>query len=426
MIATAFFQADVASQLPPSTGVFILATIVKMIVIFTIYMVGVAYSTFAERRVSAWIQDRHGPNRVGPQGLLQVAADGIKNIMKEETYPNYANRVLFVLAPGLAFVPAMLAWAVIPFGSPLPTPWGLIDLVVADLPVGFLFTLAITSVGVYGIVLAGWSSNNKYALLGGLRSSAQMVSYEIAMGMSTVCVLLLAGNVSLNQVVAQQAQMGWNAFLLTVAAFVFLISAFAETNRVPFDLPEAESELIAGYHTEYSAMKFSMFPISEYANMITASAMMATLYFGGWDIPFTHWDNQAPWTVLKSVLTFGAFATKVLFFVFFYIWIRWTLPRFRYDQLMALGWKVMLPAVLAYVVIIAAAVVGLDAAGIARGPVFGAVLFGVNVVLMGVILFMLDKGRLVSPAYARLAAERVARLRAASAGRSTIAGGGTP
>ncbi|MEA3246646.1 MAG: complex I subunit 1 family protein, partial [Gemmatimonadota bacterium] len=250
MIAPGFFQADVVSQLPPSTGVFILATVAKMVVIFTIYMVGVAYSTFAERRVSAWIQDRHGPNRVGPQGLLQVAADGIKNMMKEETYPNYANRVLFVLAPGLAFVPAMLAWAVIPFGSPLPTPWGRIDLVVADLPVGFLFTLAITSVGVYGIVLAGWSSNNKYALLGGLRSSAQMVSYEIAMGMSTVCVLLLAGNVSLNQVVAQQAQMGWNAFLLTVAAFVFLISAFAETNRVPFDLPEAESELIAGYHTE--------------------------------------------------------------------------------------------------------------------------------------------------------------------------------
>jgi NADH-quinone oxidoreductase subunit H len=408
------------SQLDPSTGVFIVATLVKVVVVFTIYMVTVAYTTFAERRISAWIQDRHGPNRVGPQGIFQVLADGVKNFMKEETYPNFASKTLFVLAPALAFVPAMLTWAVIPFGSPLPTPWGRIDLVVADLPIGFLFTLAISSVGVYGIVLAGWSSNNKYALLGGLRSSAQMVSYEIAMGMSTVCVLLLAGNVSLNQVVAQQAQMGWNVLLLTVAALIFLISAFAETNRVPFDLPEAESELVAGYHAEYSAMKYSMFPIAEYANMITASAMMATLFFGGWDIPFTQWDNTGPWTVLKSVLTFGAFASKIVFFIFFYIWIRWTLPRFRYDQLMALGWKVLLPIVLVYVVVIGASVLALDAAGVMRGPAFGAALLGVNVVLMGVILFVLDKGRLLSPAYSRIQEERMARLRAASRGRSPL------
>lgn len=410
-----------ASQLDPSTSVFVIGTVVKMIIIFTIYMVGVAYSTFAERRISAWIQDRHGPNRVGPQGILQVAADGIKNIMKEETYPSYASKALFILAPGLAFVPAFLTWAVIPFGSPLPTPWGRIDLVVADLPVGFLFTLAIASVGVYGIVLAGWSSNNKYALLGGLRASAQMVSYEIAMGMSTVCVLLLAGNVSLNQVVAQQSQMGWNAFLLTVAAFIFLISAFAETNRVPFDMPEAESELIAGYHTEYSAMKFSMFPISEYANMITASAMMATLFFGGWDIPFTQWDNTGQFTVLKSMLTFGAFSTKVLFFVFFYIWIRWTLPRFRYDQLMSLGWKFLLPLTLVYVIIVATAVLLLDMAGIARGPMFGLILFAMNAVLMGALLFLLDKGRLISPAYSRLDPRSVERLRAVATSRRKLA-----
>lgn len=412
---------DMTSQMDPSTGVFIIGTVVKMVIIFTIYMVGVAYSTFAERRVSAWIQDRHGPNRVGPQGLLQVAADGIKNIMKEETYPGYSSQALFVIAPGLAFIPAFLTWAVIPFGSPLPTPWGRIDLVVADLPVGFLFTLAISSVGVYGIVLAGWASNNKYALLGGLRASAQMISYEIAMGMSTVCVLLLAGNVSLNQVVAQQSQMGWNAALLSVAAFIFLISAFAETNRVPFDLPEAESELIAGYHTEYSAMKFSMFPISEYANMITASAMMATLFFGGWDIPFTQWDNTGQYTVLKSILTFGAFSTKVLFFVFFYIWIRWTLPRFRYDQLMSLGWKILLPISLIYVVVIASAVLALDMAGAARGGMaFSGTLLGINVVLMGLILFVLDRGRLVSPAYSRLERKGVDKLRAMSDGRSTL------
>jgi len=408
------------SQLDPSTGVFIVGTIVKMVVIFTMVMVTVAYTTFAERRISAWIQDRHGPNRVGPQGLFQVLADGVKNFMKEETYPGFSSQALFILAPGLAFVPAMLTWAVIPFGSPLPTPWGRIDLVVADLPVGFLFTLAISSLGVYGIVLAGWSSNNKYALLGGLRSSAQMVSYEIAMGMSTVCVLLLAGNVSLNEVVAQQAHMGWNAFLLSMACLIFLISAFAETNRVPFDLPEAESELVAGYHTEYSAMKYSMFPIAEYANMITASAMMATLFFGGWDIPFTQWDNSAPHTVLKSILTFGSFATKLVFFVFFYIWIRWTLPRFRYDQLMSLGWKVLLPIALIYVVVIAAAVVLLDKAGVARGPMFGGVLFAINVLLMGALLFAFDRGRLVSPAYSRLDPVRVARLRNMSRGRRSL------
>ena len=383
-------------------------------------MVTVAYTTFAERRVSAWIQDRHGPNRVGPQGVLQVIADGVKNFMKEETYPGFANRTLFILAPGLAFLPAMLTWAVIPFGSPLPTPWGRIDLVVADLPVGFLFTLAISSVGVYGIVLAGWSSNNKYALLGGLRSSAQMVSYEIAMGMSTVCVLLLSGNVTLNTVIQQQSHMGWNALLLSVACFIFLIAAFAETNRVPFDLPEAESELVAGYHTEYSAMKYSMFPIAEYANMITASAMMATLFFGGWDIPFTQWDNTGDFTVLKSILTFGSFATKVVFFIFFYIWIRWTLPRFRYDQLMSLGWKVLLPIALIYVVVIATAVVTLDKAGVVRGPLFGGVLFAINVVLMGAILLVLDRGRIISPAYSRLDRGRVQRLRDVSSGRRTL------
>jgi NADH-quinone oxidoreductase subunit H len=421
MIAPALFLQVANPQLDPSIFVFLIATVVKMIAIFTIYMVGVAYSTFAERRISAWIQDRHGPNRVGPQGFLQVAADGIKNIMKEETYPGFASKALFILAPGLTFLPAMITWAVIPFGSPLPTPWGRIDLVVADLPVGFLFTLAISSVGVYGIVLAGWSSNNKYALLGGLRSSAQMVSYEIAMGMSTVCVLLLAGNVSLNQVIAQQATSGWNILLLTVAGLMFLISAFAETNRVPFDLPEAESELITGYHTEYSAMKFSMFPISEYANMITASAMMATLFFGGWDIPFTHWDNTGPYTVLKSIMTFGAFATKVLFFVFFYIWIRWTLPRFRYDQLMSLGWKILLPVALIYVILVAGVLLALDAGGVARdGWAFKGALMAVNAVLIGLILFVLDKGRLVSAAQPRLRQSRVRELQAIAGERATL------
>ncbi len=406
-------------QLPPTEGIFLIGTVVKMLIVFTVYMVGVAMLTLAERKISAWIQDRHGPNRVG-YGWLQPAADGVKNIMKEETYPGAANLPLFILAPAISFIPAMITWAVIPFASPLPTPWGRIDMVVADLPVGFLFCLAISSLGVYGIVLAGWSSNNKYALLGGLRSSAQMISYEIAMGMATVCVLLLSGNVSISKIIQQQSTMGWNVFLLSIAFFIFLIAAFAETNRLPFDLPEAESELIAGYHTEYSAMKFSLFFIAEYANMVTASALITSLFFGGWDIPFTQWDNLPPFTVLKTVLTLGAFLTKVLFFLFFFMWIRWTLPRFRYDQLMSLGWKLMLPLALAYITIIGTVVLVLDRAGIARGPAYGAIMFGMNVVLVVLLFVVLDRGRVVSPAYSRLDREAVGRLRAMSTGKSAL------
>ncbi len=411
-------------QLPPSTMVFLLATVIKMLFVFTIYMVVVAYTTLAERKVSAWIQDRHGPNRVGPWGLLQVAADGVKNFLKEETMPGDVNKPLFVLAPALSFCTAMIAWAVIPFGAPLPTPWGRIDLVVADLPVGFLYLLAITSLGVYGIVLAGWSSNNKYALLGGLRSSAQMVSYEIAMGMSLVCVLLVAGNVSLPAIVAQQQAGAYNVVLISVAAFIFLVSAFAETNRVPFDLPEAESELIAGYHSEYSGMKFSMFFIAEYANVITASAMFVTLFLGGWDIPFTSWDDTGPATVLKTLATFAMFAAKLYAFVFFFIWIRWTLPRFRYDQLMSLGWKILLPTALAYIVIVASAILALDASGASRtGWAFKGALLGINLVCLVILFVLIDRGRLISPAYSRLHKERVAQLRRAAELRSTLASG---
>ncbi|MBC7789674.1 MAG: NADH-quinone oxidoreductase subunit NuoH [Anaerolineae bacterium] len=387
-------------------------TVIKMITVFTVTLVGVALLTLAERKISAWIQDRHGPNRVGPGGLLQPAADGLKNIMKEETYPDAAYKPIFILAPMLAFIPALLTFAVIPFASPISTRWGRIDMVVADLPIGFLYILALTSLGVYGIVLAGWSSNNKYSLLGGLRSSAQMVSYEISMGLSTVAVLLVAGNVSLNEIIFQQATTVWNFFGLTIAFFIFLVAAFAETNRLPFDLPEAESELIAGYHTEYSAMKFSMFFIAEYSNMVTASALIATLFFGGWDIPFTLWDNQAPWTIWKTLATATAFSVKVLFFLFFYMWVRWTLPRFRYDQLMSLGWKFMLPVALVYVIVIAALLLWLDWLGIRPGAMWGAILGGVNVMLAAILFVMLDHGKLISPASSRAQADRLARLRA--------------
>ena len=418
-IQAAAAQGDGIVRLPaPASGWFwFITTVLKLLALFTIYMVGVMMVIWAERRICAFIQDRRGPNRVGPFGLFQSVADGVKNIMKEETYPGQAYLPLFILAPVMSFVPALLTWAVIPYGAAWDSRWGTMDTAIAPMPIGFLFMLAISSLGVYGIVLAGWSSNNKYSLLGGLRSSAQMISYEISLGMSTIPVLILAGNVSLNRVIEQQAGVGlhWNIINATVAFFVFFVAAFAETNRVPFDLPEAESELVAGYHSEYSAMKFSMFFIAEYSNVMTASALMATLFFGGWDIPFTMWDNVAPHTFVKTAATFAFFWVKILFFVFVFIWVRWTLPRFRYDQLMALGWKFMLPLSLSYVVIVAAATLGLDAAGFHPSSwQFAVAMLVINIVLMGVILFGFDRGRLVSPAYSRLDKRNLAKLRRAT------------
>ena len=409
-----FALLQVADPQKPATssGVFVVFTLIKMIIVFTVYMVSAALLTLAERKISAWIQGRYGPNRVGGRGgWLQPVADGVKNFMKEETYPAAVYKPLFILAPVLAFIPALTTVAVIPFGAPLPTRWGLIPMVVADLPVGFLFILAISSLGVYGIVLAGWASNNKYALLGGLRSSAQMISYEISMGMSTIPVLLLAGNVTLSTIVNQQAYGGWNFVNLTVAFFIFMVAAFAETNRLPFDLPEAESELVAGYHTEYSAMKFSLFPISEYCNMVTASALMATLFFGGWDVPFTGRDNIGPFSGWLTLLSILIFLLKTAFFLFVYIWVRWTLPRFRYDQLMSLGWKVMLPTALAYIVVIASAILILESAGIRQGAMYAAILGAVNLALAVILFAILDRGRIVSPAYGRISERELMQLR---------------
>jgi NADH-quinone oxidoreductase subunit H len=375
---------------------FLVSSAAKVLVVFFAVLSGVALLTWFERRVCAWIQDRLGPNRVGPQGLFQPAADGLKNLLKEETLPPHADRWLFLLAPTMAFVPALLTIAVIPFGAPLPTPWGDVPLVVADLPVGFLYILAFGSLGVYGIVLAGWASNNKYALLGGLRASAQMISYEIALGLSAVAVLLVSGNVTLSDVVARQQAAVWNVFPLLLACFIFIVSAFAETNRLPFDLPEAEGELIAGYHTEYSAMKFSMFYIAEYSNMVTASALAATLFFGGWDIPVLTWDNAGPASVWKSLATVAAFAVKVFCFLFLFIWIRWTLPRFRYDQLMALGWKVLLPLGLVYLTTLATAIWFLRSQlGWKYDARFALALFGVNLLFVLPLLGVLDRGRVI-------------------------------
>jgi NADH-quinone oxidoreductase subunit H len=377
-------------------------------------LVAVAYMTLAERRVSAFIQDRLGPNRVGPFGLLQPIADGIKNITKEETMPATANRFFFVLAPALSIVPALVTFAVVPFAAPLPTPWGVVDMVVADLPIGILYVLAFASLGVYGLFLAGWSSNNKYALLGGVRSSAQMVSYEVALGLSLIPVLILAGNVSLSEIVHQQQSLGfWYVLPLSLSFVLFVISSFAETNRLPFDLPEAESELITGYHTEYSAMKFSMFFIAEYAHVLTASALMATLFLGGWSIPFWSGDEMfwsdgllisgftptgepilANPTWWKSLLTFLSFAIKTGFFALVFIWVRWTLPRFRYDQVMHLGWKVMLPIALAYLMLVAATVLVLDQLGV-EGFWFGGALTLVSGAATAVFVFFIDRDRIL-------------------------------
>lgn len=429
--AVALLQLDVTTWFPrqdpqiapASINTFAAASVVKMLIVFTLYMLGVAVLTLAERKVSAWIQDRRGPNRAGPMGLLQPVADGIKNLMKEEVRPADADRWLFIIAPMLAFIPAMLTWAVLPLASPLPTPWGLISMSVASLPVGYLFMLAISSLGVYGMVLAGWSSNNKYALLGSLRSSAQMISYEIALGMSTIPILLLAGNVSLNAIIDEQVRMGWNVLSLTIAWFIFLVAAFAETNRLPFDLPEAEAELVAGYHTEYSGMKFSMFFIAEYANMATMSGLMAALFFGGWDIPFTSWDNVGPYSVLKTVATLGMFAIKTGVFLFLFMWVRWTLPRFRYDQLMTLGWGIMLPLALGYILVIAAATLALDAMGISRGVPFSLCLLVLNLLLGAVLLWWGDKGRLLSPASAKLDQRELVRRRSRSVVARSLAMG---
>jgi NADH-quinone oxidoreductase subunit H len=386
---------------------FLLVSIIKMLIVFTVYNVGVMMVIWAERRVSAWMQDRLGPNRVGPEGLLQSVADGLKNIMKEETFPAQRDKFLFLLAPTLSFIPALLTFAVIPWSAPVPVNFdftlpvigeiayhGLMSTAVADLPVGFLFILAISSLGIYGIVLAGWASNSKYALLGGLRSSAQMVSYEISMGMSLIAVLIVAGNVTLSQIVTVQQQTAPFVFILTGAFVFFMISAYAETNRLPFDLPETESELITGYHTEYSSMKFSMFFIAEYANVMTASALIAALFFGGWST-FTPLDRADP-SILKSVLTLGAMIVKTMFFIFTYIWIRWTLPRFRFDQLMQLGWKIMIPGALAYIALVATAVWALDAAKVAFGSLtWDGVMIALNVVVVGWLLFSFDRGRLM-------------------------------
>lgn len=347
---------DWINNLSPGMQIAVWGAIKVLAVLFLAVLPMVSYYVVAERRISAWIQDRVGPNRVGIPltkikfwGLGQPLADAVKSILKEDFMPGHVRKIYFWIAPMLTLIPAFLVLAVIPFGSTL----GAQKMVIADLNVGILYTFGIVSLGVYGIVLAGYAANSKYPFLGGIRSSAQLVSYELAMGMSVVPIFMLVGDLNLSSIISyQQGWWGivpnWLIFKLPFCFFIFLISAFAETNRLPFDLPESETELVAGYNTEYSSMKFAMFFMGEYTNMIAASAMMVTLFFGGWTLPFFGLDQPAAadkWWI--GFVHIGIFIGKMLFFMVLFIWVRWMLPRFRYDQLMDLGWRRFVPFALA-------------------------------------------------------------------------------
>ncbi len=341
-------MTDWFNNLTPNEQFAIFSLLKIVIAVFAVVLPMVAYSVVAERRISAWIQDRIGPNRVGPFGLLQPAADGLKFILKEDFTPAYARKAYFWLAPAVAMVPALMTLAVIPFGSQL----GSQKAVIADLNVGILFTFGIVSLSVYGIVLAGYASNSKFPFLGGIRSSAQMISYEIAMGMSVVPVFMLVGDLNLSAVIDYQKSGAWLILKQPIAFVIFLVAAFAETNRLPFDMPEAESELVGGYHTEYSSMKFALFFLGEYAAMIAVSAMMVVLFLGGWTLPFAGLNETAT-SLGMGLLQVGIFIGKLLLFMGLFIWVRWMLPRFRYDQLMDIGWKRFVPLALANIVVTA-------------------------------------------------------------------------
>jgi len=319
----------------------LIITLIKIVVVEVVVLTGVAYSVYAERRVSALVQNRYGPNRVGYQGLLQPLADVFKLILKEDIVPANANKFVHTLAPMISIFVALSTIAVVPFGDKIIIAGTEIKLQIADVNIGILYILAMLSLGVYGITLSGWSSNSKYSLLGGLRSSAQMISYELSMGLAVLAIILINGSFRLDTMVMNQYGWKWNIILQPIGFIIFLVASFAETNRTPFDLPEAEQELVGGYHTEYSSLKFALFFMAEYAAVIVSSSVITTLYLGGWQFPYLQTFGLPPMAVsIIQVLTFSA---KVIFMVLFFIWVRWTIPRFRYDQLMNLGWKVMLP-----------------------------------------------------------------------------------
>ena len=333
----------------------IIIKFILVVIIFAISLVVAMYSTYAERKIAAFFQDRIGPNRAGPWGILQPLCDGAKMFLKEEIIPTNASAFLFIAGPSLAILTACLGSAVIPWGQNFVIGSRVVELQVADINVGVLYIFGVVSLGVYGVMIGGWASNNKYSLLGAIRAASQNISYEISMGLSIIALLMLTGTLSLKEIAQQQhgfwshGWFTWNVFRQPLGFLIFIVCAFAETNRTPFDLPECETELVGGYHTEYSSMKLGFYLFAEYINMFISSAVMATLYFGGYNFPFMHQlglsENLV--TIIGTLVLFA----KIFSFIFFFMWVRWTIPRFRYDQLMDLGWKVLIPLAIANIVL---------------------------------------------------------------------------
>jgi NADH-quinone oxidoreductase subunit H len=327
-----------------------LFTIIEKLVLITIVVMGslviAMYTTFAERKVAGLLQDRPGPNRAGPFGMFQPLADGLKLFFKEEIIPNFSSKLLFIMGPALAMMTAIMTSAVIPWGDKVHLFDRDISLQIADVNIGILYVFGVVSLGVYGIMIGSWASNNKFALMGGLRAASQIISYELAMGISLIALLFLTGTLSLKEMVLQQQAGHWNIIYQPLGFLIFIICAFAECNRTPFDLAEAESELIGGYHTEYSSMKLGFYLFAEYINMFISSAVMATLYFGGYDVPFFNEAAHADMGNWLALIGIGMLLIKVVFFIFVFMWVRWTIPRFRYDQLMHLGWRILIPLAL--------------------------------------------------------------------------------
>ncbi len=318
--------------------------LVLVVLLFVISLGIAAYQTYFERKLAAWIQDRVGPDRAGPFGILQPIADGVKMFMKEDFTPSNADRWLFILGPGIAMFTSLITSAIIPWGPNLHLFGREISLQVAEINIGILFAFGIISIGVYGIMIGGWASNNKYSLFGAIRASSQMISYELAMGISAITIIMISGSLDLREIVESQHGINWNIWYQPVAFIVFFICALAETNRAPFDLPECENELIGGYHTEYSSMKLGLFLFSEYVAMFVSSAIMAILFFGGYNFPGMDAFKDSP--NLLAILGIAVFFVKIFLLIFVFMWIRWTIPRFRFDQLMHLGWKVLIPIAL--------------------------------------------------------------------------------
>ena len=327
-----------------------LATIIEKLVLIVIVVMGslvvAMYTTFAERKVAGWLQDRPGPNRAGPFGMFQPLADGLKLFFKEEIIPNFSSKALFVMGPALAMMTAIMTSAVIPWGDKIVLFDREISLQIADINIGILYVFGVVSLGVYGIMIGSWASNNKYSLMGGLRAASQIISYELAMGIALIALLMFTGTLSLKEMVLQQQAGHWNIIYQPLGFLIFIICAFAECNRTPFDLAEAESELIGGYHTEYSSMKLGFYLFAEYINMFISSAVMASLYFGGYDVPFFNEAAHADMGNWLALIGLGAFLIKIVIFIFIFMWVRWTIPRFRYDQLMHLGWRILIPLAL--------------------------------------------------------------------------------